>query len=353
MSLISLLLRVKSVFLNKMKLNLLIALVSLNISAQVGGEQVYTFLNFPTSARQTALGGSVLTLTDDVNQPLWNPSAINEDLDSKMSVNYVNYLADINFFSASYAYNVDRHIGTFHTGLTYLNYGSFIAADESGNETGTFKAYDMAFSIGYAYQIPHTHFYLGANAKIINSVIEKFSSLGLAADVGIMYHNTDKPYRFSAVIRNAGAQVTAYTDLKESIPLQILVGGSYQLEHVPIRIYGTLDNLQRWKLAYTNPSDSTSDFEGNILENKPTFLNNLMRHAVMGVELFPDNGFTLRTGFNFQRAQELKLKNTRTFAGISLGFGLKMKRFKLNYAFSKYHPVADTHSFSLEIYLNQ
>ncbi|HIP49801.1 MAG TPA: type IX secretion system protein PorQ [Lutibacter sp.] len=345
--------RVKSVIFKHLKLSLLIVLVSLNVSAQVGGEQVYTFLNFPTSARQTALGGSVLTLTDDVNQPLWNPSAINEDLDSKMSVNYVNYLAEINFFSASYAYNVDRHIGTIHTGLTYLNYGSFIAADESGNETGTFNAFDMAFSVGYAYQIPRTSFYIGANAKIINSVIEKYSSFGLAADVGIMYHNYDKPYRFSAVIRNAGAQITNYTDVQEPIPFQILVGGSFQPEHVPIRIYGTLDNLQRWNLAQTNPSDSTSDFEGNVLENNPSFLNNLMRHVVVGAELFPDKGFSLRTGFNFQRAQELSLKNIRTFAGLNFGFGLKMKRFKLNYAFSKYHPVADTHSFSLEIYLNQ
>lgn len=332
---------------------LLVFLYSIVTTAQVGGEQVYSFLNFPTSARQTALGGSVLTLTDDVNQPLWNPASINEELDSKMSINYVNYLAEINFFSASYAYNLDRHLGTFHTGLTYLNYGSFIAADENGTETGAFNAFDMAFSVGYAYQIPRSNFYIGANAKVINSVIEQYTSLGLAGDIAVMYHNIDKPYRFSAVLRNAGAQITNYTDVQEPIPLQILVGGSYQLEHVPIRIYGTLDNLQRWKLAYTNPSDSTSDFEGNVLENNPTFLNNLMRHVVVGVELFPEKGFTLRTGFNFQRAQELSLKNTRTFAGLNFGFGLKLKRFKLNYAFSKYHPVADTHSFSLEINLHQ
>ncbi len=73
---------------------------------------------------------------------------------------------------------------------------------------------------------------------------------------------------------------------------------------------------------------------------------------MVGAELFPDQGFSLRTGFNFQRAQELGLNNKRTFAGISVGFGLKVKRLKLNYSFSKYHIVADTHSFSLEINLN-
>ena len=40
--------------------------------AQVGGENIYQFLNISTSARQIALGGEVLTFIDDVNQPIWN-----------------------------------------------------------------------------------------------------------------------------------------------------------------------------------------------------------------------------------------------------------------------------------------
>ena len=320
--------------------------------AQVGGEQVYSFLNYSTSARQTALGGSVLTLRDDVNQPLWNPASINEQMDANVSFNYVNFLSDINYLSATYAHNVDRHVGTFHAGLTYLNYGTLIGADENGIETGTFKAFDMAFSVGYAFQIPRSNFFVGANAKIINSVIEQYTSLGLAADIGVMYYSEEKPFQIAAVIRNAGMQLTNYTDLQEPLPLQIQVGGSYKLEHVPIKLYGTLDNLQRWQLAYANPSDSTTDFNGNTTNEDPTFISNLMRHVVIGAELFLDSGFSLRTGFNLQRAQELSLNEKRTFAGISFGFGLKMKRFKLNYAFSKYHPVSDSHSFSLEINLH-
>jgi len=40
------------------------------MNAQVGGEEVYQFLNLSTSARQVALGGDVLTIVDDVNQPI-------------------------------------------------------------------------------------------------------------------------------------------------------------------------------------------------------------------------------------------------------------------------------------------
>jgi hypothetical protein len=333
-------------------LSIIIFFVAATSFSQVGGEQVYSFLNFSTSARQTALGGSVLTITDDVNQPFWNPATINKNLDNRFSFNYVNYLLEINYLSAAYAYTFNDRVNTFHTGITYLNYGTFIAADENGVETGTFKAYDLAFSIGYAYQIPHSDFYIGVNTKIINSVIEQYSSFGIAGDFGILYQSEFRPYQFAAVIRNLGVQLVAYDTEKEPIPLQIQVGGSYQLEHVPIKIYGTLDNLQEWQLAYSNPSDATTDLEGNTIDNSPTFFDNLMRHVVVGAELFPEKGFTLRAGFNVQRAKELGLNNVRTFAGLSFGFGLKVKRIKLNYAFSKFHPAADSHSFSLGINLN-
>ena len=46
------------------------------------------------------------------------------------------------------------------------------------------------------------------------------------------------------------------------------------------------------------------------------------------------------------------LVDQRTFAGFTAGFGLKMNRLKLNYAFSKYHPASNVSTFSLLINLN-
>lgn len=321
--------------------------------AQVGGEQVYTFLNSSTSARQAAMGGSTLTLENDVNQSLWNPAMITPEIDNQLALNYVNYLADINYFSGDYAYTLNDRFGTLYTNLTYLNYGKFIQADEEGNETGTFKAYDMSFSVGYGYQIPKTDFYLGANLKLIQSSIEEFNSLGLAADIGMKYQKIDKPYTLALVVRNAGTQIKSYNGTLERLPLRIAAGWSYKLQHVPLKFHTTFDNLQKWQLAYSNPSDQTTDLDGNVYENEPDFLNNLFRHVVIGAELFPDSGFSLRAGYNYQRYQELKLNDARTFAGLSVGFGLKMNRFKINYAFSKYHPATDTHTFSLAINLNK
>ncbi len=326
--------------------------VTSHLFAQVGGEQVYTFLNTSTSAKQVALGGSTLTLDGDVNQALWNPSMITSGIDNQLMLNYVNFLGDINYFSGDYAYKVNEKLGVFYANLTYLNYGKFIASDEEGNETGAFKAYDMAFSVGYGYRFPLSDIHVGANLKIIQSSIEEFNSMGIATDLGVSYRPFDKSYTLALVVRNLGVQLSSYDDVRERMPLRIALGWSYQLEHVPLKFHTTFDNLQRWQLAYSNPSEQTVDLNGNVTDNVPGFFNNAFRHFIIGAELFPDSGFSIRAGYNFQRAQELKLKETRTFAGLSVGFGVKVKRFKVNYAFAKYHPATNTHTFSLAINLN-
>ncbi len=332
--------------------NILI-LISFVTRGQVGGENVYSFLNLPTSARQAALGGSTLTLTNEVNQPLWNPATLSAEMDAQIALNYVNFLSDINYFSGSYAYHFNDHFGTMHTGISYMNYGKFIAADEEGVETGTFKAYDMALSVGYSYQVPYSDIHLGINGKIIHSAIETYHSLGAAVDLGVLYQPHNEPYVIGFTIRNAGLQIKSYENTKESLPLLIQFGWSYQLEHVPIRVYTTFDNLQKWKLACSNPSENTEDFvTGETAVKEPSFFNNALRHVVIGAELFPDKGFNLRFGFNYQRAQEMKLQNARTFGGISLGFGLKVNRLNLNYAYNKYHLASNSHNFSLGINLN-
>ena len=334
------------------KITLLLFVISATTFSQVGGESVYNFLNLTGSARQAALGGKVITLVDDVNQPLWNPSTLNMDLDNQLAVNYMNYLADVSLASATYAHTVNRKFGTIHVGVTYLNYGNFIGADETGVETGAFKAYDLAFSLGYSYNISHTDFFVGANIKLVNSVIENYTSFGIGGDLGILYYNEYLPYVFTFVIRNMGYQITVYDEEREKLPLQVEFGASYKLENVPITWHFTVDNLQQWNVTRSNPSNEITDIDGNVSTEKITFLANAIRHISIGAELFSESAFNIRLGYNFRRSKELQLIDERTFAGFTAGFGLKMNKLKFNYAFSKYHPASNASTFSLLINLN-
>ena len=328
---------------------MVILLHSLATTAQVGGESVYQFLNISTSARQIALGGEVLTLENDINQPMWNPAVINNNLDTKLAVNYASYLAGINIGSISYAREISRRIGTVHGSVTYLDYGTLLGADTNGTETGNFNANDISIAIGYAYNLPNTNFYIGSNVKLISSNISSFSSTGIASDIGLLYQSPFKPYSFALVARNMGTQIKSFNGVYERIPFKLAFGGSYRLEHVPLKWYFTLDNLQQWEVAVANPSAQTSDLEGNITEEQIGFIGNALRHFIIGAELFPNRAINVRLGYNFRRSAELKLQNARTFSGISFGFGIKMNRFKFNYAHSKFHSASNTGTFSLEI----
>jgi len=317
--------------------------------AQVGGEQVFNFLNVSTSARQSALGGETLTLINDVNQPLWNPSLINPEIDNQASLSYVDFLADVNYGSVSIAHLFNRRTGAFHAGITYVNYGEFISADEQGNETGTFKARDLAFQIGYSYALPWKDFFVGANIKFISSVIENYSSSGIATDMAFTYYNEFKPYMLTAVLRNVGFQIDPFDEKREKLPFEIALGASYKLENVPLQWHVTINNLQQWDVSAENPSDSQTTIGGETTNEKISFIGNAFRHVVVGAEFFPDGGFNLRLGYNFRRGRELRLPESRTFAGLTAGFGLKMGRFNFNYAFSKFHPETNTNTFSLNI----
>ena len=338
-----------------MKKYLLIALLFLTqfTFSQTGGEHIYMFLEVPTSARNAALGGKVLTFKDDVNQPTWNPAMINQDMDNQLGINYVNFLADINYGSVNFAHLISRRFGTLHGGITFADYGKMIGADADGNETGTFKARDIAVSIGYARQIPWESFYVGANVKWINQTIENYSSNGIAADVGLVYYSDSKPFVITAVVRNIGYQVTLFDETREKLPLAVELGFSYQLEDLPLKWYITAENLQRWKIAVPNPSDNETSIDGTTTTKDVNFLDTFTRHIIIGGELFSNKNFNLRFGYNFRRAKELKLTEARTFAGFTVGFGMKLGgRMKFNYSYAKYHPVSNSSTFSLTFDMN-
>lgn len=320
--------------------------------SQVGGENVYQFLNLISSPRQAALGGKTITTYDyDVNQPLFNPASINEEMNGRLALNYANYLGDVNYGTASYAYTYDKHINTFHAGVTYINYGKFDGRNEFGEATGNFSGGEIALSLGYAYNVPWTNLYLGANAKFISSTLESYQSFGAAADIGAIYVDDKNDINYGLVVRNFGTQITTYNGEKEKLPFEVIAGISQELENVPVRWHLTLENLQRWKVAFSNPARSEQTIDGGVQEEKVGFLANAFRHVIFGVEILPQRAINFRLSYNFRRAAELKIVDQRTFSGISAGFGIRFNKFRFDYSYSRYTSASNTSQFGLTINL--
>jgi hypothetical protein len=318
--------------------------------SQVGGKSVYQFLNLVTSPRQSALGGKVITIYDnDVNQAHFNPATINAEMDRHLAVNYGSYFGEVTYGTAAYAYTYDRHLQTFHAGINYVNYGKFDGYDENGTATSSFTGSEIALSFGYGFNVPFTDLYLGANAKLISSTLESYNSFGAAVDLGALFIDTRNDVNWALVIRNIGTQITPYANTREKLPLEILVGVSQLMENVPIRWHLTLENMQQWNVAFSNPNRAQGSLDGGATPEKISIFNNALRHIVVGAELFPEKGFNIRLGYNFRRGEELRILEQRNFSGISLGFGLKMNNIKFNYSYSRYSLAANTSLFGLVI----
>lgn len=318
--------------------------------AQIGGNGTYQFLNLVNSPRQAALGGKVITNYDyDPTQGLYNPATINPKMDKQLSVNYMNYFADVNYGTASYAYLWDRRTQVFHTGVTYINYGKFDGYDEQGEPTGTFGGGEVALSFGYARNIPWTDVHVGINVKLISSKLEQYSSLGGAIDLGIIYIYEPWDLHIAAVARNIGTQFTPFHETYEKLPLEVNFGISQIPLNVPIRWHLTLENLQTWNIAFSNPAREETDLEGNVQRENIGVFQNIIRRTIFGIELFPESGFNIRLGFNTRRSEELRIVEQRAFAGLSAGFGIKLRKLRINYSYSRYSRAASASFFGLNI----
>ncbi len=319
---------------------------------QIGGKYTYQFLNLVTSPRQAALGGKTITIYDnDVNQAHFNPATINPEMDNQLALNYGSYFGEVAYGTASYAYTYDRHLQTFQAGINYVNYGKFDGYDENGEATSQFTGSEISLSFGYAYNVPYTNLFLGANGKLISSTLESYNSLGGAVDLGAIFIDEANDVNWALVVRNIGTQFTTYNGLNEKLPLEIMAGVSQELENVPLRWHLTLDNLQQWNISFNNPNQAQTSLDGTSNEKKVSVFGNALRHVIFGAELFPKKSFNIRLGYNFRRAQELLILEQRNFSGISIGFGLKLNKLKFNYSYSRYTLAANTSLFGLTVNL--
>jgi hypothetical protein len=320
--------------------------------SQIGGESTYQFLELTNSARVAALGGTQIAITDsiDLNLPFHNPALLHKGMHNTLLVNYINYFIDINYGYASYARSFDN-IGNFALGMHYINYGNFDEATGSGELTGlTFTAAEYALNMIYSNDFKGIRY--GVNLKPVLSVFESYRSFGIAADMGLLYGFRDSLTSVGLTLRNVGGQITTYYQdgNREPVPCDLQAGISTRLKYAPVILSLTMQHLNHWKLvSLEEERDFTPD---RIHERDENFAKQIIRHAVFGVEILPSENFILRAGYNYQRRQELKYDEKLSTVGFSMGFGLRLKRFRFDFASSRFHLGGSSNLFSLAVNLN-
>lgn len=321
----------------------LFLMIILPAYSQTGGDNVYEFLNLTHSGLVSSLGGTNVSLPgSNLNLAYHNPALLNPDMNKSLALNYVNYFAGINYGLAMYSRSF-AGTGNFAAGLTYLNYGSFTESDASGIITGSFNAAEYALSLIYSREIDSL-FSIGINIKPVLSQLEKYTSFGFAIDLGASWHNKSNMFSAGMVIRNAGYQVTTYAgEAHQKLPFEIQAGISQKLVHAPFRFSLTLRHLEKFDLTYQYNVPSTSE---NI-KMSSGFLENAMRHAILGVELIPHKNFYFTAGYNYQRRRELEIESKVSTVGFSWGFGINTSFLNIEFGRATYHLAGSSTNVSL------
>lgn len=275
----------------------------------------YNFLRLPVSAHAAALGGDNISIIEDDESMIFNnPALLSSVSDKTINLNYMNYMSGANTASASFN-RIIKERASVAASAQFVGYGKMKETDENNIQTGEFSAKDISIAGYFSYMLTD-RLAGGITAKFITSYIGDYNSIAMGVDLGLNYYDPEKEWSVSLVAKNLGGQMKAYDDQYDRMPIDIQLGASKRFAHMPFRISATLVDL-------------------NHLDYK--FIN----HLVAGVDIIISPTIWVGAGYNFRRANEMKITETdgesSHGAGLSFGAGINLERFKLNLAYGKYH----------------
>lgn len=327
----------------------IVLFLSHNLTAQTGGNNTFEFLNLPAVARIAALGGNHISMLDnDINLSFQNPAVLNEQMKNSLSFNYAPYFADINFGYAVYGFEVKK-AGMLSAGMQFINYGDFDLTDETGNKTGTFSAAEYSFNLAWSKKL-YEGIQAGVTLKTVYSKLESYNSTGLMADIGMHYQSPSNHFSAGLVIKNAGMQLSTYTDgNREPLPFEIQAGFSYLMPKAPFRLSMTLTHLEKWNLGYINPDEQgkVDPLTGDTTVLKVSLYEKISRHFTPAAEILITKNFNLRLAYNFMRRRDLAFESAKSISGLSFGIGFRVSKFHFSYALASYNAAGSSNHFSI------
>ncbi|UJF29656.1 type IX secretion system protein PorQ [Kaistella sp. 97-N-M2] len=324
------------------KITLIPLLFAATILFAQEGTNVYPFLNIPVSARQAALGGDAVSVRDyDVSFAAVNPGLMNLDQDQMISVNYASYLADSKYGTISFVKDLEEgHLISFNA--KYMDYGRIPRTDESATIDGEFGAFDATVGAGYAYQFDD-NWTIAGSANFVTSKIDNFTSMAVVGSAGVTYYKEKTKETLALVFRNFGYQFKPFNGVRENVAFRVDLGYTKILDEFPVALTVTAHDLQKLNIS--------QDFNNNGQEIR--WSRKVADHLSFGAELFPEQSFNLRFGYNVRRGNELAVLDQRSFSGLSAGFGIKISSFRFDYSHVRYHNSSNVNMFGLSMDLIQ
>jgi hypothetical protein len=319
--------------------------ITTSLSAQIGRNSSFTFLNIPSNPTTSALGGINISKTQkDPNTFLQNPALLDSSENNHLAVNYLPYFSGIKYSSIAYVRQIKKQ--TFGLGIQYVGYGDFQQTDPAGNILGKFTANDYAMTLSHARRQGNITF--GINLKLVGSVIEGYSASAILIDLGGVFKHPKQDFSLGINAKNLGVRLRNFTPFDNpDLPLDVQMGVTFKPQYMPVCFSFTAHHLYKYDITYLDKTIVKKDLSGNIIVNEVNPIDNLARHFVFGAELLLNKNFNILFGYNHLRSQELSQKNVGGFSGFSVGFLFKTKLIELSYSYAGYNSAGNLNSFGL------
>lgn len=297
----------------------------LSISNLISESSPFQSLRFNSSARASALAGCFVSISDDASALIYNPASISTVNNKPFSITFLKHVLDINSGNVSYIRKLEG-LGTFAGDVSFTNYGSFIAADPSGKQTGTFSSNDLSIAATYSNELDTNLFY-GVSLKYLFVNLDKSNSSAFALDAGLLYLIPKIRTNIGISVLHAGTQLSTFEGTTESLPLDIRIGGSHRLKGLPLLVC----------LSFHHLADNTD-----------SFIDKFANFSIGG-ELYIGDYVQVRLGYDNQVRRFASPEHDRKLSGLTAGFGIKAKDFNFDYGISQVGVSATLHRFSLNL----
>lgn len=280
------------------------------VIGSAAGTHVYDFLNIPIGARSVGMGGAFTAVANDPSSVYWNPAGGVNNSIREVSLEYNHYIAGVRRGYLGYLHPLGTR-SSLGLGINYLSVGDMIKTNLAGDEEGRFSPFSMATSIAYSTVVlDEPAIIVGAALKgIYESIIDEYSSYGVAGDFGVLYKPGPEEVTIGFSVQNIGSQIREFKEEKESLPLNLALGGSYSLWNDQLLL----------GLDLKRPSDHGLLF-------------------ALGSEWIVSEILTLRLGYNSLGSDWKSGSEMDIISGFSFGLGLKWKRLSLDLSTS---PMVD------------
>lgn len=285
-------------------------------------------------ARSSALAGANLTDMGYPNSVSLNPASGAGGITSG-STSFAAHTLDMwsGNLRASYRISSSMLCGG---SLSTFDYGDFdYMLSESGATGEMFQASEYALS-GYISASLFKSLAWGASARFVWGKLAEETAVGAVFDFGLIWDSIPGRTRIGLAVRNAGSQFNGYGDETDPMPIEIVIGGSNKLEHLPLTLHLSTGFVR------TGDGDYILDW----MPGKP----GINFSAGGEFEIFTEGAskpFYVRLGYGSQGDGQRVEHRLDTLAGFSFGLGFLVSRFNLDYAYVPMGALGDVHRIGL------